>query len=577
MISVKFKDVIKFFKKYFKEEKGLIIKAFFLILISSLTGVLIGYLAGLAIDKVAISSYNKAIFIFIIILIMNLFDTFLINKMAKKYYSKAICNMNEILSCKLYNKIGLLPAIAFEEKTSGELINRIINDTSNITSIIINSLYDIVSLISTLIIYIFIWCHSIIIAIEVTLYIIVFYLISKHYLPIIKKNHEKLHKYRDNLTSNINESVHGIREIRALGIRKSNREFINQLCHKTVVHNYNKKLTDIDYNAYVWMITSILEAIVYITTILLIIKGNVTFAFFMTLTNYIYRFINPIEQLETLASNYQELRVSIERVDEILENKIYEDITFGNLSKMDIVGNIEFKNVTFRYKEDENYILSNFNLKLETNKKIAIVGKSGQGKTTIFNLLLRYFEPNQGVILIDDIPINDFDEESFNQNIAIIRQDPFIFNKSLLENFRIINPNLSLVKIRRACKRAEIDDYIMSLPKKYDTIIGEGGINLSGGQKQRVAIARALLKNSKIILLDEATSALDNDYEDKIKKVMDELVKDHTIVIIAHRLSTIVDADIINVVDNGQVVDSGTHKELLKKNNLYKELYKKEK
>lgn len=174
---------------------------------------------------------------------------------------------------------------------------------------------------------------------------------------------------------------------------------------------------------------------------------------------------------------------------------------------------------------------------------------------------------------MDDTPIEDFTEDSLRENIAIIRQEPFIFNKTILENLKIIDPYMSLKKIRNACKLAEIDEYIMSLPNKYDTMIGEGGINLSGGQKQRLAIARALLKNSKIILFDEATSALDNDNQSKIKQAIDNLVKDHTIIIVAHRLSTIIDADVIYLIDGGKVVASGTHKQLLKKSLIYKNLY----
>ena len=180
---------------------------------------------------------------------------------------------------------------------------------------------------------------------------------------------------------------------------------------------------------------------------------------------------------------------------------------------------------------------------------------------------------------MDDIPIEDFTEDSLRENIAIIRQEPFIFNKTILENLKIIDPYMSLKKIRNACKLAEIDEYIMSLPNKYDTMIGEGGINLSGGQKQRLAIARALLKNSKILknppvlILDEATSALDNENQSKIKQAIDNLVKDHTIIIVAHRLSTIIDADIIYLIDGGKVVASGTHKQLLKKSMIYKNLY----
>ena len=165
--------------------------------------------------------------------------------------------------------------------------------------------------------------------------------------------------------------------------------------------------------------------------------------------------------------------------------------------------------------------------------------------------------------------LEDLTEESLRGNISIIRQSPFLFNLSILDNFRLVKEDVSLEEVREYCKRAYIDDYIMSLPKGYDTIIGEGGINLSGGQKQRLAIARTLLLNTKIILFDEATSALDNESQEYIKRTIDDLVKDHTVIIVAHRLSTIVDADTIHIIEKGKLVGSGTHKELLKECKQY--------
>ena len=177
---------------------------------------------------------------------------------------------------------------------------------------------------------------------------------------------------------------------------------------------------------------------------------------------------------------------------------------------------------------------------------------------------------------IDGIDIKELTEECLHETISVIRQSPFLFNMSIFDNFKIVKDDITLEEIREVCKRAYIDEYIMSLPKKYDTIIGEGGINLSGGQKQRLAIARTLLLNTKIILFDEATSALDNVSQEYIKKTIDDLVKDHTVIIIAHRLSTIIDADVINVIDKGTVVGKGKHKELLKNNEVYRSLYETE-
>ena len=183
---------------------------------------------------------------------------------------------------------------------------------------------------------------------------------------------------------------------------------------------------------------------------------------------------------------------------------------------------------------------------------------------------------NSGKIFIDNVNIKDLKESELRKNISIIRQEPFIFNRSIKENFLIVDENLTLDEIRKYCKMAYLDDYIMSLPKGYDTVLGEGGVNLSGGQKQRLSIARTLSRNSKIILFDEATSALDNNSQDYIKRTIDNLVSNHTVVIVAHRLSTIMDADIIHVVDNGKVIASGKHNELLKTCNMYKNLYKNE-
>lgn len=570
---MKFKEMIRFFKKYCGGQKKLFIKSFVFLFTTSMTGTLYGYLIGLAIDKARISSFGLAVAVLLLIYIINFVDSLIFDRYGRIYMERCANNIMEKIGCAVYEKVGLLPARAFEEKSSGEFINRITNDSSTIADSFRQILRITISLFTCAIVFIYICFNSWVVALEVIIYLALFYIISHKYLPSIKEKQKEINKEKDRAVAEVSESVRGIREIRALGIRKSMNDNFKNIVRNIYFKINKQMITERNYNAWIYILNCTLEFVIFTTCIILIINKTGSFAFFMAMTYYVYRFMNTIELMMNLSTSIQKMKVSIERLSEILDNKLYKDEKFGIVSKTDILGNVEFKNVTFKYPNEEKEIFEAFNLTIPTGKKVAIVGKSGQGKTTIFNLLLRYFDPDAGVILVDDIPIEDFTEDSLRENIAIIRQEPFIFNKTILENLKIIDPYMSLKKIRNACKLAEIDEYIMSLPNKYDTMIGEGGINLSGGQKQRLAIARALLKNSKIILFDEATSALDNENQSKIKQAIDNLVKDHTIIIVAHRLSTIIDADVIYLIDGGKVVASGTHKQLLKKSLIYKNLY----
>lgn len=573
---MKLKDIIKFLKYYFQKEKKLFYLSSTFLFINSLVGMLYGFLIGLAIDKISLGLYKEGIWFFLIIWLISLLNNFIFDRLGKLCMSRFCNNIVERIGYDVYEKVGLLPAYAFEEKTSGELINRISNDTSTITDTFREMLHLVVSLFTSLIVFIYILFNSLIVALEIIIYLIAFYLVSKKYLPFIRKKQREITIKKDAATSWINETVRGIREIRALGIRKKTNKRFKKIIHDTFNDMNKQVLYERNYRCFVVNINVTLEFVVFLTCIILLMNGTSSYAFFMTMTYYIYRFMGTVEDIMDLSTSFEKMKVSLERINEILGNKLYSDEVYGHLNNTEIIGNIEFKDVTFKYPNEEKDTLKNFNLLLPTGKKIAIVGKSGQGKTTIFNLILRYFNPDKGNIYLDGNNLNDYTEDAFRKNIAIIRQDPFIFNKTIKENLTMINDKISLEEIRKACKLAEIDEYIMSLPNRYDTLIGEGGINLSGGQKQRLAIARALLKDSKIILFDEATSALDNENQRKIKKCIDNLVKKHTIIIVAHRLSTIVDADIIYLIDKGKVAAIGTHKELITNNKIYQKLYQSE-
>lgn len=561
--------------KLVKEDKCKFIIATLLIIISNFFSVVSGYLIGEATQYLTDTKYTMSILYLVIYVIFNSVEDV-------GLYNTGSC-MLELIESKVSRKLGYftykkainLPAYAYEKTSSGEVINRIVNDADTLSFAFSRLVALISSLTASLIVLVYIFINSWVLGIEIIIFVGILYLVINKYDPMLINVHKERKKVQDKFTSLVNESIRGIREIKTLGVKNnlmSNmKEIIKSIFDKSKEEVSIRK----KYNALTFLLKIFLEGVVFITCAFLIYKGSITIGFFVTMTYYIYRFTNLIDNINNFSQTYQKLIVSLQRVNEILENRLYEDEIFGNEKINKVKGIIEFKNVSFSYPDEDN-ILNDFNIKLEPNKKIAIVGKSGQGKSTLFNLITRVFDVKEGLITLDDINIKDLTEEELRKHISIIRQEPFIFNRTILENFKIINKDIELEEIRKYTKMSYLDDYIMSLPNGYDTILGEGGVNLSGGQKQRLSIARTLAKNSEVILFDEATSALDNSSQDYIKKTIDNLIKDHTVVIVAHRLSTIMDADIIYLVDKGKVVDSGTHNELLKTNKTYKKLYETE-
>ena len=558
-----------------KEEKGKLIFASILIFTVELSYIFTGYLNGSAIEAITNLRLKEALIFLGIYFILEVFLDGLIYSYASSLLLEVESKLTRKLGFNSYKKALDLPSYAYEKTSSGEIINRITNDADTLSFVFGQLLTMISSTIGSFILIFYIFYNSYIIGIEILVFMVILYFIIKKYNPKLKEAHKQRKEGQDKFTTLTNESIRGIREIKTLGIKNN---LINDMT-QIVKDLFDKSKVEIDikrkYDISVRVIKSILEVGVFITCTILLYYKLTSLTFFIAMTYYVYRYMWLIQNLNEFSQTYQRLIVSLSRVNEILENKLYKDEIFGSKEIRKCKGIIEFKNVSFGYP-DEDLLLNNFNLKLEPNKKIAIVGKSGQGKSTLFNLITRIFDPISGEITLDNINIKDLTENNLRKNISVIRQEPFIFNRTIKENFKIINKNISLNKIKEYSKLAYLDDYIMSLPDKYDTKLGEGGVNLSGGQKQRLSIARCLAKESKVILFDEATSALDNNSQEFIKQAIDNLVKNHTVVIVAHRLSTIIDADIIYVVDNGKVVAKGKHEELLKTNKQYKNLYKTE-
>ena len=561
--------------KFVKKDKMKILLAFVLILISALLSTTTGYLQGEVTEAIIKLNVKTAIlFLGLYFLATGVLENVFRN-LGVLVARKIETNLARRLSVNVYRKMLNLPAYAFEERSSGELINRINSDTESLSYNFDSILRMIIDAFCCVLILIYILFNSYIVAIEIVVFLAIILIITKIYSPKMKKVYDDLKKERDKYVAVSTESIRGVREIKTLDIINNLMRSSEELRQSV----YIKELRDVkihrQYTLIMWFFRSLLECTVFVTCLIGIYYKTMTIGFFMAMTWYVYRYTWLIQNLAEMNTMYQKMFVSIRRINEIIDNRLYPDDKYGNVNVRKVTGNITFDKVSFGYPNEEN-ILNNFSVKFETGKKIAVVGKSGQGKSTLFNLITRIFDSNGGSIYLDNINIKDLTESSLRRNISVIRQEPFLFNKTIKENFKIVKPTITLGEIKKYCKMAYLDDYIESLPNKYDTILGEGGVNLSGGQKQRLSIARALAKESKVILFDEATSALDNESQSYIKKVIDDLVKDHTIIIVAHRLSTIVDSDIIYVIDKGKVAESGTHQELLLKSKVYKTLYESE-
>ncbi len=558
---------------YLKNDKFKVFLYIFLVLMTYLPALLAAYFWGRAVEELLIKNLFGFIFYLgfwegIYIICYSLLQI----PRDKLYNYFEIKFMNEV-SIDLYKKIDNLPAIAFEEIGVGEFINRLYNDTDRVMSLL-NSLIKLVCKgFVVIVVLILSFYISIILGLEIVIFASIMGIISYFFFPRIKKTQEKIKKQSDEYVKNATENITGIREIKALGIKKNVEKNIFNDLKSIFKEEKNIRNYEVLYYSLNNLTYFILQFIILFTAGRFFIQGKIVYALFAMLDSYIWRIDEVVESISDFGVNYNKVTVSLKRIDEIVNNKLYQDEKYGTKELKNTKGVIDFVDVKFKYTEKEELTLKGLNLKLIPNKKIAIVGRSGNGKSTLFNLLLRYFDTTSGKILIDNINIKDLSEASLRKNISIIRQTPFLFNMSIIDNFKIVKQNATLKEIREVCKKAYIDDYIMSLPNKYNTVIGEGGVNLSGGQKQRLAIARTLLLNTKIILFDEATSALDNESQEYIKKTIDNLVKDHTVIIVAHRLSTIVDADIINVIDQGKLDSSGTHEELLKQSKVYQKLY----
>lgn len=570
------KKLINSLKKvwpYMKSEK----KHIFLYVMISVLSIVINIILPIVSAKVIVNlTENKlvelisiAIVLFIISIIKNLFtyfQTYLDINIYWNSFSKLQKKLNgELL--KLQNK-------SIDSKNTGLFVERLTSDTGRITGFLNVLTENIPEILTGLGIIIAIFIIDIYAFFIVLISIIIRTILeNKRSSKVVSKDKEyRLKKEKNNAL--ISEITHGIKDIKMLN---SEDNFLDEMTKRV------KDIRDVNYNKqdvdrkYILGRNTLSDLFVLLLTLLLAyeVKSEViSISYALVIMNYSVSIPNFISSIGGLLDRIKDFNLSVERAFSILNDKEFDKEKFGNIHIDAIKGEFEFKNVNFSY--DDIPVIKDMSFKVNPNETIAFVGKSGSGKSTIFNLLCKMYDINDGEILLDGINLNDLDKESIRGNITVINQNPYIFNMSLRDNFNIVKKGLTEEEMINACKMACIHDFINTLPDKYDTIIGEGGVNLSGGQKQRIAIARALIQDTKIILFDEATSALDNETQSKIQEAIDNMKDKYTIMIIAHRLSTIKNVDRILFVNDGKIEASGTHNNLIKKCSNYKKLYENE-
>lgn len=568
-----FKLNVKRTWKYIKEAKLNLIGYGIVSIIEAIISAIIPLLAAKVILNITNGIINQlilsAIVVFIIELILYIMIYFK-GFFYQKIYQKTLIAIQKSLTKEILN----LEVQEIDKNSSGLFINRLNKDTQDIAGLFMEYAYWLSYIITNVGVLVTIFILNKYLFIYAVITSLIVYFINRKSLAKQYEVQRKLKTIEENKTGLTSELVRGIRDIKILN---ASRSILKQAYNKIEdatneqVHIMNIRRL---YNYIESNIRALTDLGLILVGCLLYNKSLLSIPNFVIIYNYQAKVKNLLVGIVKIAEYNKKFSIAANRVYEVIENSKFAKEQFGNIKKDKLEGSIKFVDVSFSYDTEE--ILKKMNFTIKPNEKIAFVGKSGAGKSTIFNLITHLYQVSSGKVLLDDININDLDCNTIRNNMSIITQNPYIFNFSIKDNLLLAKEDATLKEIRKACRLACIDDYIMSLPDKYDTPLGENGIILSGGQKQRIAIARALLMQTEIILFDEATSALDNETQEQIQKAIDNLKGEYTILIIAHRLSTVIDADKIFVIDDGKIIDSGTHQELLKKCEFYKNLYSKD-
>ena len=487
--------------------------------------------------------------------------------------AKISTNISYKLRNKINHKINLLPMKFFDTKTHGEVLSIITNDVDTFASSLEQSVSTIITSIATII---GVLIMMISINIPMTLVGLLIVPVCMYIVNKIARHGQKYFFQQQEYLGNINghvEEVYGGHDIvKSFNAEDKVTKEFNEINDKL----YNSAWKSQFFGTSMFPITKFVGQLGYVCISILggymVILEKIEVGEIQSFTQYIKRFTNSIDDLSQVANNVQSALAAAERVFDFLELEEEKEIQNSDLDIDQIKGNIEFRNVKFGYNPDK-IIINDFSAKIKAGQKIAIVGPTGAGKTTIVKLLMRFYDLNSGAILIDGKDTSKYNRHLIRSMFGMVLQDTWLFNGTINDNIRYGKLDATDLEIQEACKITNVDHFIRTLPEGYNLVLNEEADNISSGQKQLLTIARVILADPKILILDEATSSVDTRTEILIQEAMDKLMENRTSFIIAHRLSTIKNADLILAMNNGDIVEQGTHEELLKKNGFYANLY----
>lgn len=565
------RETLNFLWQYLRREKRNLCMIVVFVIISTIASVISPFLLGKVIDEAIPKLSERLLFFYLGLLGL----TYLLKSLLSWFTNRKMAYVAEqtlyLLRKDLFEHLDALPLHYFDAHEKGDLMSRFTNDISVISDALTDAIVDIISSAVTLIgVSIIMFWMSIPLSIAVIITVPFFFLLV---FKIGKKANDYFTAQQNNLgavTSYAEEYLSGMKVIRSVQkekeIQAQFHETNRELCASSIMaQTYASFVLPADA-----FITNVGNILLIAVGAILVLQGKTTIGSILAFLNYASMFRTPITNLASLFASMQSAFAGAQRVREIMleptEWEAQEEI--GS----EIEGRITFSNVSFAYEKD-HLILKNINFEVKPGEKIAIVGPTGSGKTTLINLLNRFYDVTEGTILLDNVPINSLSKKELRKEIGLVLQDTYLFKDTVENNVRYSNLDASFEEVRKACKEAMAHPFIHRLPQSYQTLVEEEGSNFSQGERQLISIARTILGNPKVLVLDEATSNIDTRTEALVQQGMVELMNHRTCFIIAHRLSTIQNVDRIFVMKDGKIIEEGNHKKLLEKKGFYYELY----